>query len=255
MSDLGDFIIIKLLIPLIPAVVLLIVSALYSWILFKRYRQALKRLYQMNFNSLEMERKRIANDLHDVMGSKVIQLNKTLHMIAETADPQTKESLDHLQDQITELYNETRHTIEFLYPKSLVHGDWQRSIRDLATEMSSQNFIVTLEFYTRISPPESICLHLYRLIQEKLNNIIKYVDTTQVHIDISYDKPKYSVHIIYKGKKSPSGWLTQWVNHSKGRGLHIIKDRLTIMNAVNSITEEDGNIIDEIHFAYENPSP
>ena len=51
------------------------------------------------------------------------------------------------------------------------------------------------------------------------------------------------------------GWLTQWVNHSKGRGLHIIKDRLTIMNAVNSITEEDGNIIDEIHFAYENPSP
>ncbi len=193
--------------------------------------------------------------LHDVMGSKIIRLNKTLHMTAEMADPQTKETLDHLQDQITELYNETRHTIEFLYPKSLVHGDWQRSIEDLATEMSSQNFIVTLEFYTRISPPESICLHLYRLIQEKLNNIIKYVDTSQVHIDISYDKPKYSVHIIYKGKKSPSGWLTQWVNHSKGRGLHIIKDRLTIMNAVNSITEEDGNIIDEIYFAYEIPSP
>ena len=79
MPNSGDSLLINLFLILIPAFGFLLVSFLISRYLILRYTRALSRLYKMNFNSLESERKRIANDMHDIMGncksSKKLDIN------------------------------------------------------------------------------------------------------------------------------------------------------------------------------------
>jgi signal transduction histidine kinase len=78
MLNSGDSFLLSLFFILIPALTILIGVFVYSKVIITRYSRVIKRLYQMNFNSLETERKRISNDLHDQLGYKMLIINKSI---------------------------------------------------------------------------------------------------------------------------------------------------------------------------------
>ena len=75
-----DYFLINLAAIIIPAFILLISSIVISYLMLRRYSTAVKRLFQMNFNGVENERKRIANDIHDQIGFSLTQVRNTLHL-------------------------------------------------------------------------------------------------------------------------------------------------------------------------------
>lgn len=254
MLNSGDSLLIKLFFLLIPAIGFLLVSVIVSRILVIRYTTALSRLYKMNFNSLESERKRIANDIHDIMGNKMIHINHSLFELGKELDESSKSKLNTVNTNLSLLSMELRRSIEALYPRDLLHGDFNTCLQNLAYDLNDKDFNVNIEFFTDITPIPHQGLHLFRLIQEKLSNIAKYGKTQNVQITLSTDNGKYYVALIYKGDPPPSWRINDWIRPNKGRGLHIIQDRLNILKAKNTITRSDGNVIDEISFTYEIPT-
>ena len=248
----GDSLLIKLLFLLGPALAILAVTGVYSWFLINRYTKAISRLYEMNFNSLETERKRIANDIHDILGNKMIQINSALSNAEKEADEKTLREIRSIRSHFSLFNSDIGRSIEFLYPRDLIIGEWESSLRRLITSVSSENLQVSINFHTDFNPSAEQCLHLYRLVQEKLSNISKHANCDKVHIDVAEENTKYYIALIYKGQYPALGWKKNWLRKANGRGLHVIQDRLNILKADNDITECEGNVIDEISFEYEN---
>jgi two-component system, NarL family, sensor kinase len=254
MPNSGDSLLINLFLILIPAFGFLLVSFLISRYLILRYTRALSRLYKMNFNSLESERKRIANDMHDIMGNKMIHINQSLFELGQDLNESSRSKLNIVNSNLSLLSSEVKRSIEALYPRDLLHGDFNTCLKNLAYDLSNNDFKVNVEIFNPFNLDAHRGLHLFRLIQEKLSNVSKHGKTRNVQINLSTDNGKYYVALIYKGDPPPTWKINSWIRPNKGRGLHIIQDRLHILNAKNSITQSDGNVIDEISIAYEVPT-
>jgi DNA-binding NarL/FixJ family response regulator len=82
----GDYFLIELSAILLPAVAILLFSVFVMLLFIRRYSRTLKRLYQMNFHGVELERKRIANDLHDQVGASLQQVKKALDVASHSLD-------------------------------------------------------------------------------------------------------------------------------------------------------------------------
>lgn len=252
MFNSGDTILLSLFYVLVPALAILIGTGVYSYVIIKRHSKTITRLYQMNFKSLEVERKRIANDIHDILGNKMIQINNALSNAEKIADEKTQREIRSIRSHFSLFDSEIRRSVEYLYPRDLIDGELKSCLIRLASDLSTEQFKITVDFHTDDLPLIDQRLHVFRLIQEKLSNISKHAKCDRVHIDVAQENGKYYVALIYKGKRPILGWKKNWLRKANGRGLHVIQDRLNILKADNDITECEGNIIDEISFEYEN---
>jgi signal transduction histidine kinase len=252
MLDSADTILLSLFNVLVPALIILAGTGVYSYIIIRRHSKIIKRLYQMNFNSLETERKRIANDIHDILGNKMIQINKAISNAEQHSDGKAQSEIRSIKSHFSLFHSEVQRSVESLYPRDLIDGELESSLRKLASELSTDKLLITVDFHTDNLPSIDHRLHVFRLVQEKLSNIFKHSGCNKVHIDVADEDGKYFVALIYKGNYPTLGWKKNWLRKTNGRGLHIIRDRLNILKATNNISQCDGNIIDEISFDYEN---
>ena len=105
---------------------------------------------------------------------------------------------------------------------------------------------IHLQFHTQENPKEEHLHNLYRIIQEKLSNIITHTHSNRIQIDIHSENSNIHVCIVYKSDITLIQKVTLKLGSKRGRGLPILNDRLKIINATNSIAVSDGNIIDTI---------
>lgn len=117
MFNSGDTILLSLFYVLVPALAILIGTGVYSYVIIKRHSKTITRLYQMNFKSLEVERKRIANDIHDILGNKMIQINNALSNAEKIADEKTQREIRSIRSHFSLFDSEIRRSVEYLYPE------------------------------------------------------------------------------------------------------------------------------------------
>jgi hypothetical protein len=118
---------------LIPAAVILIMSGLYSYALIRRYSKTVNRLYKLNFNSLETERKRVSSDLHDQFASQIIGMDGVLKKLSNKLTEDDSDLIE-LREQLAIFKLDFYKQLEFLYPKEL-HSDWNKSVELLINSL------------------------------------------------------------------------------------------------------------------------
>lgn len=190
---------IALLIVFLAITMLAGVFVLAMWRYYKSMRLKQEELFKASLQAQEIERGRIAEDLHDDIGPRLSALKLSVDMLRHDF---TKEERNTIIDDTTEILD-------------YVIKDIRVIVRNLAGKYIGEKgvFVQLNEFRKQIENASSVkiemdieCLNnpidndfavnLYRIIQELINNSIKHSGCT--HIDIQCQKSNGNLNLIYK---------------------------------------------------------
>ncbi len=190
----------------------------------------------------EGERKRIARDLHDEIGSKLNVIFLNICRLKEHSNH--NEDVDAITDEVESVINTTIDSIRLisheLLPPTLEEFGLVEAIRELQHGFNKMD-----DVYIHFAPMEAenniqdkiIELNLFRVLQELINNSIRHGKATEINIKLwpgaSYIKLEYHDN----GK----GFNMDNFEHRKGLGMKNIESRLHMIKANYSFHSSPGN--------------
>lgn len=190
-----------------------------------------KEMLQATLMTQEVERKRIAQDLHDAISSKLNIVSLNANLVREE-NISVKEAND-LGGKIVELTNtvleSSRRIAHDLLPPSLEKFGLAAAMEELCDqiESSSQFTVHALFEYEEGTLPKDHELHLFRIVQELINNTIKYAAAKTVTLCLK--STQNAVHLHYKD--DGKGFNLSEGKMAKGLGLGGIENRVSILGA------------------------
>lgn len=205
-----------------------------------------KAILSAMFTAQEKERDRISRELHDSVSQLLygIRLNLQSSSICKENSNHFN-SLNHLLDQAI---SETRQISYELRPSILIDFGFNEGIKEIATRLSTPDFTIA----TRISPQADkldpvVQLHVFRIIQELINNVIKHANARNVDISLRIKEDQASLTVRDDG----NGFLEEKsAAFRKGSGLRSIKNQLVLLNGTLAIENTPNGAT--IRIAFEN---
>ncbi|MCB0706369.1 MAG: hypothetical protein KDC34_13720 [Saprospiraceae bacterium] len=198
-------------------------------------QQELKIAHQLALNkqslqTQEDERRRIAKDLHDDVGSKLNVSLLYLHQLEKQLDSQTKgpQILEDTRDLLNGIITTTRNISHDLLPPTIESlGIWV-AIQELGMEVNgSGQAHLDLHLIASELPeiPGSQGIHLYRALQELIKNSITHGDADSLKLEIRMGDSGIEIDYSDNGK----GFDTKLPNIS-GLGMSSIEHRLLVLD-------------------------
>ncbi|MBX2842128.1 MAG: sensor histidine kinase [Flammeovirgaceae bacterium] len=190
----------------------------------------------------QVERQRIAEDLHDRLGGLLATLklnfqaleNKILDIQVENRNQYVK--TNRLLD---EAYEEVRAVSHNLVSGSLTKYGLKSALEDLRDTIRKAKGIefdfLTYGFDNRLST--KIEISLYKTIQELVNNILKYAKASKVTIQMN-QYPDGTLNIMVED--NGLGFDVEKAKKKGGLGLHNIQRRVTSLNGTFNIDSAKG---------------
>lgn len=187
-----------------------------------------KQLLEAVLTTKEAEQKRIAQELHDEIGSSVNSIKMYLHSI--TLEEQAKQKLT---DDLVHISKNIRRISNDLMPAVLEELGLIAAIKYLCKrfqEASQLKFIYSDELSVDLNLSKKDALIVYRILQELLNNICKYSHANLVEIDVKHSQKKTMIRIFDNG----TGFIPSKENYTinnESLGLKNIQSRVQQLNA------------------------
>lgn len=192
-----------------------------------------KEMIEAMITTQENERERIARDLHDEISSKlnVVSLNSHLLKTPELSPNEIAEITGNIADLTSKVLESSRRIAHDLFPPVFEKFGLEAGIEELIEETKSTekfeiDFKNTLDFSQLSS---EIQLSIFRILQELLNNTLKYANASQVQI--SFYHLNENRLFVYQD----NGVGFDRSNHTKGMGLINIESRIGVMQGEFSI--------------------
>jgi two-component system CheB/CheR fusion protein len=194
----------------------------------KRSEESLRQLSGYLMRVQDEERRRIARELHDSTGQKLVALKMDLEALAKkTGDQSALSSAVNLANEAT---RELRSLAQLLHPPLLDEAGLVSAAQWMADGFSSRSGI-KVDF--EVSPrwprlPQNVEIALFRVIQESLNNIRKHAQAKKARIELSGDAEEVTLQISDDGKGMPQEVLTTTEEKAPlGVGILGMKERLS----------------------------
>jgi signal transduction histidine kinase len=189
----------------------------------------------------EIERTRLAGDLHDGLGGLLTGVKLKLSSMKENSII-TSENLayfNHALNLLDTSIAEMRRVAHNLMPETLMHYGLQTAIADFIRQVEPEGLPVIRfnSFGNDLRYGKDIEITIYRIIQELVNNSLKHAEAKNIEVQFFTEPDRVSVQIVDDGK----GFNTE--NNDKelqGKGLKNISDRITAFNGHFEIISEPG---------------
>jgi len=177
----------------------------------------------------ERERNRIARELHDNIGSQLSIMNLSLNVLKSLATFKPKELLviDQISDSLTSSIETTRNISHELFPATISKFGINTALQALATSVERAGVIdVDMQISHEWEQIEqSKVIHIYRVVQELINNTIKHAEAENIVIK-SWTE---AVNIIIRYQDDGNGLSADYKNY-KGIGLGNIQTRIGLLD-------------------------
>lgn len=199
----------------------------------------LKQLTQRLITIQEAERKRISQDLHDDIGQSITALLLRLNTILRSAsseDDQIEDKLFEVIQSLELLMNQVRQLARQLHPPLLDSVPLPKAIESLCT-FFSQYAKLYVDFSSDKDLPPIPTLQatvLYRLVQEGLNNTVKYAKATSVWINLDYTDGEVGLSLEDNGQGFDLNGI------ESGMGLRGLGERFQLLNGRFEIESTPG---------------
>ncbi|RYF26779.1 MAG: hypothetical protein EOO42_00555 [Flavobacteriales bacterium] len=184
-------------------------------------------------NTQEAERKRIASELHDSLGQKLILIkNRILSAAPIRVVPDKRQAHETLVQNVADAIQEIRNISYALRPYQLDLLGLSSSINSLVDEscqVAEIDYALQIDDIDRVFDNDA-SINIYRIIQECLNNIVKHAGANKVSVSIKLDKHQVKIKIADNGL----GFDVREAH--TGFGLRGIKERLQILKGTISIS-------------------
>ena len=189
----------------------------------------------------EEERKRIAQDLHDEIGSKlnVILLNAHQLKKLEKGNLAMTSITNELSSLVNTTIETTRRISHDLLPPTLEEFGLVEAIKELKDAYRHSDTIsFDFQFTENIEKIKNkiIELNLYRVLQELINNSIRHGAATQLTIDL--EMVGNSIKIKYQD--NGRGFDSINFQNKKGLGIKNMESRLRMIQATHQMNSAPG---------------
>ncbi len=190
-----------------------------------------------------IERKRVAADLHDSLGSTMSSLIYTVNAIdTDNLDKDERNVYLHLKQMLDTAYNEIRLLSHNLLPEEFEKQGLNEALRHFVRKINQTK---TIQFDLSIDPqlgrlsPKTE-FELYSICLELINNILKHAHATQASIKLASEKNLVKLTIADNGR----GFFD---NDSDGKGMKNVKARVESLNGTwHTKNMESSGVCNEI---------
>lgn len=182
----------------------------------------------------ELERTRIAQEIHDSLGHTLTSLNIQLEVARKFSDRdqvRSTEALELAKQLASQSLTDVRTAIQ-----SIRHPDFdlKEAVNTLAKQIRQSQ---TLEVIVDINDSDistTIAYQLFRIIQECLTNVMKHAEASQVTVMLRKESKKIELVVSDNGKGLP----TQ--EKSQGFGIRGMQERVESMHGTVEIQSQPG---------------
>lgn len=210
------------------------------------YRQKLKLNRQLKLQfELEQERLRIARDLHDNVGAHLSYLISNLDWMISHPEKlsleEEKKRLENLTETGRQAILTLRQTIWAINNQALYIEDFADKYKAFAKKMLDFSQHISIHFEEEITAKRKlspgITLHLFRICQEALSNILKHANAQNIHVLFrSNEEELFFFEIMDDGK----GFDTSLDYSNDHFGLVIMQERAIECGAEFQLKSESG---------------
>jgi len=195
-------------------------------------------------DSQELERKRIAAELHDHLGQKLLLVKNHLLLATRTTEAPAAPNPD-LADAltlVTEALQEVREISHNLRPHLIDELGLSKSIESMVRRLArSSGLTVT----TDVEPVDRLLadaaeINLYRIAQESLNNIVKHAGARQATVVLRRSGNSVLLRVVDDGCGFDVEALTRGSERHTSFGLMIMAERATMMGGELDLQSDPG---------------
>lgn len=195
-------------------------------------------LVRYNIETQEKERYRIAEDLHDDVGSQLNLISLGLHRINKTGTAAEKEETDAVLLITEGVIDRVRSLSHELLPPILEKFGLVAALEEVEFNYNKTNSI-ELNFKTNIEDEDPLFslndrLYLYRICQELIQNSLKHGKAKLIRISLLNQDGNIRLSMTDDGV----GFNVNQVQAGKGMGLMNIENRVEMLGGTMTISSE-----------------
>ncbi len=198
-------------------------------------QDALRRVIEAQ----EIERRRLALELHDQTGQTLTSVLLGLKAIEEDADEKTRAALARLREVVVTALEDVRQLALELRPRVLDDFGLVAAIERL-TSTYSEHTRIAVDFETNLASerlPDAIETALYRIMQESLTNVAKHARAS--HVSVVLSKTTASVRLVIED--DGRGFTTEAGEQTEhGLGLVGMRERVRLVQGRLDIESRPG---------------
>ncbi len=188
-----------------------------------------RKILQTSIAIQEQERNRIAQDLHDAISAKLNVVSLTTHvlLIDKTINEKQKTALEQILDITTNTLESARKIAHDLMPPILDKFGLKAALEELFEEFTANTSIDiehNVEELAKLSKTNQ--LHLFRIIQELINNSIRHGKANELVIYMEQAPTGFMLHYQDNGV----GFNVKEIKKKPGIGIQNVKSRVKILN-------------------------
>jgi PAS domain S-box-containing protein len=178
----------------------------------KRVELEMAELNSRLQNSMELERLRLAQELHDNPMQSLYSAIYRIEELRGAANPELREALGDVKQHIQNVLQDLRATAKELRPPTIFNFGLENAIRSHANDVLEKhpNLSIYLSLaHDRQILPEKVRLALFRIFQQSLANVLRHAKATEVHVRFSFDAEEAHLEITDNGTgfEVPSNWI------------------------------------------------
>ncbi|WP_299113805.1 sensor histidine kinase [uncultured Winogradskyella sp.] len=197
-----------------------------------------QKILQTSIAIQETERKRIAQDLHDAISSKLNVVSLTTNVLLEDKEitQKQKETLEQILDITSSTLESSRKIAHDLLPPILEKFGLKVALEELFEEFT-RNTKIDIEYNVEeLLLSQTNQLHVFRILQELINNSIRHGKANELVIYMEQDADGFMIRYQDNG----IGFKMSEVESKPGIGIQNIKSRVKILNGVLNVESSSG---------------
>ncbi|HUL86156.1 MAG TPA: histidine kinase [Actinomycetota bacterium] len=214
-----------------------------AWVVNRRMHRAARdreALLQRAVNASDLERQRIASDLHDGPIQEMAGLAMRLSALSELVDdPASKSALDDSAGAVRGSVATLRSAIVGVYPPNLQQAGLGPALNDLTARLPSEGLSVTLDVADPAGYSAAVDELLYRACQEGLRNVQAHANAHTVAVRVRRDGDDAVLEVTDDGRGVDP--TTTGVGRTDGHmGLQILHDLIQNAGGTLTLSPADG---------------
>jgi PAS domain S-box-containing protein len=210
----------------------------------KRMELEMSELNSRLQTSMELERLRLAQELHDSPMQSLYSAIYRIEEIRSAADPKLNEALGDVKQYIQDVLQDLRATAKELRPPTIFNFGLENAIRSHANDVMEKHPDLKIHLslaHDRQILPEKVRLALFRIFQQSIANVIRHAKATEIHVRFSFDAEEAHLEISDNGKgfEVPPNWI-EFVRQGH-YGLAGAAERANALGGVFRVQSKPGN--------------
>jgi two-component system, NarL family, sensor histidine kinase NreB len=202
----------------------------------KRIEAGLRQLSGSIIEAQELERQRVARELHDSVNQVIASAKMRLRKVGESAllNPATRERLMRCEELLLQALEENRRIAHNLRPTDLDALGLTDACRNFCREFQARTGLVMKTRLARCAQRSHSAteLNLFRIVQEALNNIEKHARARTVRLQIAFQRDGLMLRIQDDGRGFDPNEVKPARRKGGGIGLTNMRERAAILGGI-----------------------